>query len=37
MGEMEVPTEGKPLRPRFDRGEITKNQTYISPILVCKV
>ena len=33
-GEKEVPTEGEPLKPRFDRGEIAKNRTYISPILV---
>jgi len=30
MGEKKVPTEGEPLKPRFDRGEIGKNQTYIS-------
>jgi len=32
-GENKVPTEGEPLKPRFDRGEIAKNQTYVSPIV----
>jgi len=27
----ELPTEGEPLKPRFDTGEIAKNQTYNKP------
>jgi len=29
-----VPPKGEPLEPRFDRGEIAKNQTYMPPVLV---
>jgi|AntAceMinimDraft_1070359.scaffolds.fasta_scaffold42248_1 hypothetical protein len=29
--EKEVPTESEPLKPKFDRGKIAKDQTYISP------
>jgi len=32
--ETEVSTEVEPLKPRFDRGKIAINQTYLSPILV---
>jgi hypothetical protein len=33
-GEKEVPTEGKPLKPRFDRGEIAKNQITYYDIII---
>jgi hypothetical protein len=29
-----VPPKGEPLEPRFDRGEIAKNQTYMPPVLL---
>ena len=29
-----MPLKGEPLEPRFDRGEIAKNQTYMPPVLV---
>ena len=29
-----MPPKGEPLEPRFDRGEIAKNQTYMPPVLV---
>jgi len=34
-GEKKMPTEGEPLKPRFERGEIAKNQTYYAGQRVC--